>query len=186
MQIPLQLSFRHIEQSDALEADIRERAKKLDEFFPHIMNCRVVVEALHKSHHQGNLFRVRLDVSVPGKELVAGRAPKNHKAHEDAYVTVRDAFNAMYRQLEEHSGKIQQEVKTHEEHPHGWVSELLPEDDYGRIRTFAGRDIYFHRNSVTNANFDDLKIGDAATLIEELGEKGPQATAVFLNGGPGH
>ena len=44
MQTPLQISFRHRETSDAVEARIRSRIEELERFFDRIIACRVVVE----------------------------------------------------------------------------------------------------------------------------------------------
>jgi ribosomal subunit interface protein len=109
MQIPLQITIRDVEHSVTLEAHIRDMAKKLDEFFAHIMSCRVVVEMPHKHHHQGKQFNVRIDISVPGSEIVV-----NHNHHEDVYVAMRDAFDAAKRQLEDYARKIRGDTKVHE------------------------------------------------------------------------
>jgi len=101
LEIPLQVTWRNVDKSDALEAEIRTRAEKLNEFHDHIMSCRVVVEASHRHHHQGNLYRIRIDLRVPDHELVVTRDPGDEHAHEDIYVTVRDAFDAMRRQLQD-------------------------------------------------------------------------------------
>lgn len=109
MQIPLQLTIRDVDHSEALEAHIRGKVEKLEEFFKHIMSCRVVVEAPHKHHHQGRQFNVRIDIGVPGSEIVV-----NHDHAEDVYVALRDAFDAAKRRLEDYSRKIRGDVKTHE------------------------------------------------------------------------
>lgn len=109
MQIPLQITIRDVEKSDALETHIRDKAKKLDEFFDHIMSCRVVVEVPHKHHHQGKQFNVRIDLGVAGGEIVVNR---DHA--EDVYVALRDAFDAAKRQLEDYVRKLHGDVKKHE------------------------------------------------------------------------
>ncbi|RFC39688.1 MAG: ribosomal subunit interface protein [Candidatus Nitrotoga sp. CP45] len=109
MQTPLQITVRNIEHSDALETRIRDKAQKLEEFCKHIMSCRAVVEAPHKHHHQGKQFNVRIEIGVPGNEIVVNR---DH--HDDVYVALRDAFNAAKRQLEDYARKIRGDVKTHE------------------------------------------------------------------------
>jgi ribosomal subunit interface protein len=110
MQIPLQITIRSMEHSDALETHIREKAEKLEEFFDSIMSCRVVVEVPHKHHHQGKQFNVRLDIGVPGGEIVVNR---DHA--EDVYVALRDAFDAATRKIEDYSRKIRGAVKMHEQ-----------------------------------------------------------------------
>lgn len=113
MQIPLQIIFRGIEPSEAVEARIREKADKLERFHSHIMSCRVAVESGHHHHHQGNLYHIRIDITTPGKEIVISRERHENQAHEDVYVAIRDAFNAAGRQLEDYVRMQRGEVKTH-------------------------------------------------------------------------
>jgi ribosomal subunit interface protein len=102
MQIPLEIAFKNMERSDAVEARIREKAeKKLERFAGRITSCRVVVEAPHRHQHQGNCFDVRIDIHVPGEELVVTRESTD-PAHTDVYVAIRDAFDAAVRQLDGH------------------------------------------------------------------------------------
>ncbi len=182
MQIPLQITFRHMESSAAVEDRIRNEAAGLDQFYNQIMSCRVVVEAPHAHHRKGKLFHISIDLKVPGKELVANRGHSQDHAHEDIYVAIRDAFNEMQRQLEDHLRHQHGKVKEHEPPPHGQVSLLVPEEDYGRIETPDGRDIYFHRHSVLGDNFNALKIGSEVRFDEEQGDNGPQASTVKLVG----
>jgi ribosomal subunit interface protein len=178
MEIPLQITFRHVDRSAAVEDRIREEAARLDRFDEHIMSCRVVVESPHAHHHKGKLYQVRIDLKVRGKELVATHGHGQDHAHEDLYVAIRDAFNEMQRQLEDHVRQERGRVKQHETPPHGRVSLLVPEEDYGRIETPDGRDIYFHRHSVLENGFDGLEIGSEVRFVEEQGEEGPQASTV--------
>lgn len=109
MQIPLQITIRGFEHSEALETRIRDKAEKLDELFKHIISCRVVIEVPHKHKHQGKQFTVRIDIGVPGSEIVVNR---DHA--EDAYVALRDAFDAAKRQLDDYARKIRGDVKMHQ------------------------------------------------------------------------
>jgi ribosomal subunit interface protein len=109
MQIPLQITIRGIEHSEALETHIRDKANKLEEFFDRIMSCRVVVEVPHKHHQQGKQFNVRIDIGVPGSEIAVTR---DHA--EDVYVALRDAFDAAKRQLEDYARKMRGDIKTHQ------------------------------------------------------------------------
>jgi len=109
MQIPLQITVRDFPQSEALEARIREKAAKLEEFHPRITSCRVTVEESRKHHLQGHHFQVGVDVRVPGREIVVNQAH-----HEDAYVAVRDAFDAARRKLEDIARVQRGEVKARE------------------------------------------------------------------------
>ena len=183
MKIPLQITFKNMDHSDAVEAKIKEKAQKLEHFAKHIMSCRVVIEEPHRHHHQGNLFSIKIDVTLPpGHEIVASKQSGQHHAHEDAYVAIQDAFDVVYRQLEDFVRKQGGNVKVHEVRPHGVIKALFPKMDYGVIETTDGREIYFHRNSLINFHFDDLEIGDNAHFSEEAGEKGPQASSVHIEG----
>jgi ribosomal subunit interface protein len=178
MKLPLQITFRHIDHSDSLEQDIREHADRLDSYYPDIISCRVVFDASHKHKNKGNLYQVNVDVKVPGGEIVASSKSSLHQAHEDAYVAIRDAFEALYKQLKQYAQKQHGDVKRHEVPNTGTVKALYPERDYGLIETFDGREIYFHRNSLLNGKFDSLDIGESVRFNEELGEKGVQASSV--------
>jgi len=182
MQIPLQVTFRNLKRSPALEVEVRKHAERLDRFYDRIMSCRVVIEERHKHHHQGNHFHVSLDVTVPGGELVASREPDEHHAYTDVHVAVRDAFDSMRRQLEDYARRHDQRLKVHAPPPHGRVVELNPAEDRGRIETPGGRLIYFHRNSVVGADFGALTIGAEVRFHEEAGELGPQASTVHVLG----
>ena len=103
MQLPLQITFRGLPHSDALETAIRERAVKLDRFHPRITSCRVVVEQAGRHQQQGKQFVVRLDIGVHD-ELLA----------QDAMVAVRDDFDAARRKLEDHAREQRGDVKHHE------------------------------------------------------------------------
>jgi ribosome-associated translation inhibitor RaiA len=138
MTNPLQITFRNMAPSEAIEKHVREKAAKLESFCERIISCRVIVEAPHRHHHKGKAYQVRIDLSVPGREIVINRAPKRlsaakvgdgsqsekdwvenhrpskHGAHEDVYVAIRDAFNAAARKLQDHMRRLSSVVKTHE------------------------------------------------------------------------
>jgi ribosome-associated translation inhibitor RaiA/cold shock CspA family protein len=184
MQLPLQITFRHMDPSPALEARIRQRAEELDQFFDRITSCRVVVESRHTRHQQGNVFEVRIDLMLPGREIVVGRDSGANHAHEDAHVAVRDAFDAARRLLEDHARDRRGAVKLHAVPDHGRVTRLLPERDCGFILTEAGDEIYFHRNSVAGGGFDKLEIGAEVRFVAQHSEsaEGLQASTVVLLG----
>jgi ribosomal subunit interface protein len=175
MQVPLQITIRDLPRSEALEARIREKASKLEEFHERITSCRVTVEELRKHHHQGRHFQVSVDVRVPGKELVANRSH-----HEDVYVALRDAFDAAKRQLEEVARLKRGDVKVHEEALHGKVVRMDAEEGYGFIATPDGREFYFSRENVAHPSFDELAEGVEVQFIEEMAAEGPQAKRVSV------
>ena len=182
MQVPPQIRFHNLESSAAVESNVRKHVDQLERFFDKIISCRVTIDAPHKHHHQGNIYHVTVDVRMPGGEVVASRSPAGHHAHEDVYVAIRDAFDAVRRQLQDHVNETRGRVKFHDTPPHGKITEMYPRDDYGTITDSGGREIYFHRNSVVNADFDSLDIDSEVRFVEEAGDKGPQASSVHLIG----
>ncbi|MBA1147926.1 HPF/RaiA family ribosome-associated protein [Ectothiorhodospiraceae bacterium WFHF3C12] len=182
MQIPVQVTFRNMDSSPAVEDRVRSLAEKLERYYDNITSCRVVVETHHQHHHKGNLHHARIDVTVPGGELVVGREPGGHHAHEDVHVAVRDAFDAMRRQLEDFARKQRGKVKHHEVPPHGRVREVFPDEGYGVIETPDGREIRFWRNSVVEADISRLSPGDEVRFTESENEDGPVASTVHVVG----
>lgn len=108
MQSPLQITMRAIPHSEMLEDHIRHKAIKLESYYPNLVGCRVVVEVPHRHKHQGRQFSVRLDITVPGGKLVV-----NREADGDAYVALRDAFDAARRQIEDFGRRQRGEIKAH-------------------------------------------------------------------------
>jgi ribosome-associated translation inhibitor RaiA len=96
MQVPVQITFRHMRHSEAVEAEVREKAAKVSAFFPRLTSCRVVIdeESLHRMH--GRRVDVRVEFHMPGHELSI-----THGADVDPLVAVREAFAAAGRKLEE-------------------------------------------------------------------------------------
>jgi ribosomal subunit interface protein len=175
MEIPLQITNRNFKLSDALESDIRKRVEKLDKIYNRITRCKVVVESPHHQSHQGKRYNVQIIITVPGAELVVKRNP-----HEDLYVAIRDSFNAARRQLEDYSRRQRGDIKQHGEAPVAVISTLFTYKGYGFITTADNQDIYFHKNSVLNSDFNALEVGMKVRYSVGTGEKGPQASTVTV------
>lgn len=114
MELPIQITFHQLERSEAVAENVREHAQRLEKYFDGIVACRITIEAPHHHHASDNQFRVRIEASVPGDKLIASREPDKHHAYTDVYVAIRDAFDAMRRQLEDYSSRLRGEVKHHE------------------------------------------------------------------------
>jgi ribosome-associated translation inhibitor RaiA len=147
MILPVQTTFRNMNHSDAVAARVQEEADKLDQYFDRITSCRVMVEAPHRHHRRGDPFHIRIELGVPGKELVVAHEPTIRKTlkhgeeehhtkrqdvegpHKDVYVAIHDAFKAMRRQLQDYVHCLRHEVKVHSAAPEARVESLLPEKD---------------------------------------------------------
>lgn len=113
MNLPLEITFRHMERSEALAADIEQHAAQLEKFADKITRCHVVVESPHQHKHQGQLYHISLDIIVHGHEITVSRSHDMHHAHEDPYVAIRDAFNAAKHQLQTVIDKQRGNIKNH-------------------------------------------------------------------------
>ncbi|HEY7165710.1 MAG TPA: HPF/RaiA family ribosome-associated protein [Candidatus Binatia bacterium] len=203
IKIPLQITFKNMEPSEAIEARIRESAEKLESFYEDIMGCRVLVETPHKHHRKGKRYHVRVDLTVPGGEFVIKREPKlitdtplrfpkapddialeetrelsKYVAHDDIQLAIRDAFDAGRRKLQDYARRRRGVVKLHEGPPHARVTKLFPDEGFGFLQSDDGREVYFHANSVVDGGFNSLEIGSEVHFAEEMGEKGLQASTV--------
>lgn len=108
MKQGLNLQFQGMGPSEAIETAVREKAAKLDRFRDDLMSCRVVVEQVHKHQQQGRQFAVRIDVTLPGHELIV-----DHVQDEDVYVALRQAFDGMKRRIEDGARRDRGQVKQH-------------------------------------------------------------------------
>jgi len=182
MQVPAQITFRGVAHSEQIEEEVRAQVAKLEEFYERMTSCHVVIEEPHRHHEHGNLFHVRIHVAVPGRELVVDHEPAEDRAREDLLVTIRDAFKATRRQLEDYARTLRGDTKTHQEPGHGRVVKILPDEACGFLETPHGRTLYFHRNSVLDNAFGRLERGTEVQFAEEEGEQGPQASSVRVAG----
>jgi ribosomal subunit interface protein len=109
MQLPLQIAVRNTEVSEEVKTVIREHAQKLEQFYDRITACRVLVEVPQR-HPTGDpiAYNVRLDLTVPGAELVINRKPRG-----DVLTAVQDAFDTAERRLQDYVSR-QRGGKQHE------------------------------------------------------------------------
>jgi len=182
MDVPLEIAFHNLESSTAVETRVRERVAKLEKLFPRLVACRVVVEAPHRQHQKGNIFRVRIEMSVPGDDLVVSKEPNRAQerfADPDVYVVLKDAFDTAERMLKDYKGKQSGDVKTHDTPMHGHIMRINPANDFGFLRSAEGSQLWFHRNSVMNEELESFTEGDPVHYVEVIGETGPQASKVW-------
>ncbi|MCK6431172.1 MAG: HPF/RaiA family ribosome-associated protein [Burkholderiaceae bacterium] len=173
MRLPVQITFRDMDRSPALEAAIREKTDKLERVTPDLVACRVTVAQEARHQHQGREISVRLDITTRGKEFAFTR-----KHHEDAFVAARDAFDAARRVLQDELHQRRGDVKQHAPTQRGVVARVDERGGFGFIEADDGRELYFSRENVVHPDFDRLRIGTRVEFLEEAGAEGPQAKRV--------
>lgn len=136
MKLPLTVTFRDVTPSDWIEADIRERAGKLETYSRHITSCRVVVDIPHRHHRSGNCFTIHVDLTVPGEEIAVTHGSNVYgvvrnldeyeggkidvkETRKDLRLVIKEVFDVARRRLQEYARRHRQEVKRHGDSPRG-------------------------------------------------------------------
>jgi len=142
MTLPVQITYRNLQPSPAVTARVHSEVAKLDRYFSRITSCRVMIEAPHRHHKWGELFHIRLELGVPGAELVVKHEPSAHSAlaneagakwtkhletnprHKDIYIAIHDAFKEARRSLADYVRTLRGDVKLHSRIPLPRASKL--------------------------------------------------------------
>ncbi len=181
MQIPPEITYRNLEKTDAIDALIREKIAKLEQFCDYINSCRVVVEKAHKHPDSGSPYKVSIDITIPhGREIAVSQNPDRGKQYPPLEAVIRDAFEAARRQVVALSTEQKGVRKVHlEQEISAVITKLFPEQGYGFLKAIdTGEEVYFHRNSVVNQDFAQLEVGNGVRFKQTQGEMGLQATTV--------
>jgi len=197
MLLPVQVTFRNMDDVTGLEELVQKEAAKLDRFYDRISSCRVVVERPQRAA-SSKLYHVRIDLGLPKGELLVRHAPTLHGALQDAKAdksrkeatselehkipqrAIHEAFHEMRRRLQDYSRRQAGFVKNAQKMAQGTVKEIFPDQGYGFLETTDSRRIYFNQASVLDGHFDRLRAGTHIRFAEEMGDDGPQASTVKI------
>lgn len=172
---PIQVTFRDLPYSAHIEQDIHAHAEKINQFCKRFIHCRVVLTIPQNHKHQGKLYNVRINLLVPGKEIVV-----THQENEDIKVAIRDAFDALIRQLEDYMRRRRGDVKTHDIPLQGFVVRIFPQENFGFIKGQDGNEYYFTANNIASTSFEHLAIGDMVQFLATVSGEGLQARRITL------
>jgi ribosome-associated translation inhibitor RaiA/cold shock CspA family protein len=185
MQRPLQITFRDMETSPALEALIRALATRLETLYPRLIGCRVVVEIPHRGSETAKVpIAIVVEADIPGRGPMVGKDQIDRRqSKQDHTAALNNAFEAVERQLDKLGDLQNGEVSPHDKAGQGgMVVRLFPEQNYGFIELDNSPELYFTRNAVVGGDFDELKVGMMVevTRATDEGPVGPQASSVRL------
>ena len=180
MQTQPQVSFDDIPIDEAVRDAVLRHIDELESTSDRITGCHVVVAQPHRHHRAGRLYSVRIDLIVPGAEIVVNRNHPLDHAHEDVFVALRDSFNAVRRQLEDHVRHLRGAEKPHTPRAMGRVTQIFSLQGYGFLETPDGREIYFHQHALSENDFRMVDVGSTVRFSVEEGDEGPQAAHVQL------
>jgi ribosomal subunit interface protein len=178
MAAAVQITFRDMTTSEAVQSHVERRAEKLETFFHRMVSCHVVVTEPHRHKRQGKKFHVEIEMNVPGRQLVISRNPEN--VQENLHAAIDIAFDDAERVLEDYARQLKPYAKSHQKPLQGVVQKIFHERGYGFIAADDNEEVYFHRNSILGEKFDRVTVGSKVRFALEDGDKGPQASSVHV------
>jgi ribosome-associated translation inhibitor RaiA len=112
MQIPVEIHYRDVEKTDAIDRLVRRKVDKLDRLFDSLISCRVAIERPQKPREGKSPYRVRIEVTAPpGHDLVVRREPGESPSYESLRTLLVGAFKAMRDQLASLRGRQREPVR---------------------------------------------------------------------------
>lgn len=187
MDVPLEISCPDFEMTDTIRTLVHDLSGELERLCDHITSCRVTIEMPQKHQEAGNPLEVRVETHIPPRHhLVVKRHTGEMEMHADLVTVLNDAFAAMERQVKKIDDIQRGEVKSHpQQEANAFVTKLLPEQECGFLESTGGQEVYFHRHSVVNDEYDRLSVGTGVHYVEASGTNGPQASTVKIVNKPG-
>jgi ribosomal subunit interface protein len=181
MESRVQITFQGIPPSDAVRAAVFEHMERIERHH-RVNRSRIVIAAPHLHSRHGNLYSVRIDATVPGAELFVNRDHHDDQSHEDVYVALRDAFEALERQFARRADRHARRRPERQAAPvgpsHGVVTMVLAHMGYGYIESDDGHEVYFHQDGLNGLDINALEVGSEVSFIEFEGDQGNQARAI--------
>ena len=131
MTRPIQVTFRNMAVAPSLEHEVCARAAWLETFYDEIVGCRVLIEFPHRHRSTGRPIHVRIELSVPGEDIIVNQETSRYSTfgdplpeiadgnrvkepdHKDVVVAIHDAFDVARRRLEDFARRRRDDVKTH-------------------------------------------------------------------------
>lgn len=183
MAIPLQLTFRNTDHSewmvDAVQVELK-KLEKLEKYSGQIQNCRVVVEKSNNHHHKANIYHIRVSLNVEGKEIIVSKESGTQSAGRDIHTALKHAFEVIPKKLKK------MEIIDGSAHPahrkkreyytvieHGQIASVFAEDGFGFLQTPQGSEVYFNKDALVGATFEQLLPGTDVAFAIEAGTEGP-------------
>lgn len=185
-QLVPEIVFHGVDRTEWVENYIADRLRKLERFAQGITRCHVALKQEQGSHRKGNVYSVTVEVHIPPQhDLAATKQKEILDMPSQLPAVINTAFGAIERQVKKTAELRRHEQKVHmaDGQSHAVVEKLFVVEGYGFLRTVdENRQIYFHRNSVLNDDFERLAVGTEVRFSEEEGEEGPQASSLHIVG----
>ena len=182
MQVPPEITYEGVEKTSALDDLINKNIAKLEKICDYIVSVHVAIGSFSRRHRTGNYYRVRIDLRIPPRhEIVVKRTSETQRQFEPLPAIIRRTFASAEKQLESLVEKQRNEVKAHTKSgAMALVDKIFRDEDYGFLRTADGQQMYFHKNSCLQGEWELLQPGTGVRYTEQEGEKGPQASSIEI------
>jgi len=182
METPAQIEFEGFQASPELQAAIEKHITELESRFGRVTAGRVVVKGPGDHHQSGGQYQVSVRLALPdGREVNIGRTPKQDERYADLTFAVDNAFRRARRRLQDQARLMRGQTKQHENQPIGTVVRIDASGEFGFLEGADGQEIYFNRNSILG-DASKIEPGTRVSYVEEMGEKGPQASTIKVLG----
>lgn len=186
MKVTPEITYRDVSRSEWIDDYVDRYMEKLDRICDDIVACRIAIERVQHHKEKGNPYRVRVEVTLPGKkDLVADKRGPVGDPQVQLRPIIRQAFEAVEKQLKKQMAKRRGEVKNHRTGPRAIVVRVFDREGYGFLKTPEGEEVYFHRNAVLHDDFERLTPGAEVRFEPEMGDDGLQASIVQIVSKPG-
>lgn len=180
MQAPAQIEIEGIKKTPDLQAAIDRHIVELENRFGRITVCRILVRGPSDRHQTGGQHQVSIRLALPdGREVNIGRTPKQDERYADLTFAIDNAFRRARRRLQDQARLMRGQTKMHASQPIGTVVRIDPSGEFGFLEGADGHEVYFNCNSVLDGT-SSIAPGTRVSYVEEIGEKGAQATTVKI------
>jgi cold shock CspA family protein len=180
MQMPAKIEFEGVQGTPELQASIDQHIAELESRFGRVTAGRVVVKGPGDRHQTSGQYEVSIRLALPdGREVNIGRTPKQDERYANLTFAVDNAFRRARRRLQDQARVMRGQTKLHENQPIGTVVRIGPSGEFGFLQATDGQEIYFSWNSVLDGA-SNIALGTCVSYVEEMGEKGPQASTVKI------
>lgn len=115
METQAELDFQGMEPNTAIQDEVAEHVRQLEQRFGHIISCRVVVKGPGHHHRNGGLHQVNIHLGLPdGRLVTVDHVPQDDERFADLRYALNDSFKRARRQLQEQADRMRHNVKHHE------------------------------------------------------------------------
>lgn len=182
MQTQAQIEFEGVPATAELQASIDQHLAELESRFGRLTAGRVLVKGPGDRHQTGGQYQVSIHLALPdGREVNVGRTPKQDERYADMTFAIDNAFRRARRRLQDQARLMRGQTKQHENQPIGTIVRIDPSGEFGFLKGADGQEVYFNCNSVLGGAAN-IALGTRVSYVEEMGEKGPQASTVKVLG----